>query len=75
MRHYYYTDTKNGLDITCEVCGKTEYLPRIREHMYFNGRLIPDVYFGEKERWTRVGDKDVCKDCNKTIDKFNEIPN
>lgn len=65
MRKYYYTGKKNGLDLTCDICGRVIFLKRIKDHEFLNGRITPEVYERLKGAWTSERNKDICPECNR----------
>lgn len=65
MRKYYYTSKKNGLDLTCNICGRVVFLPRVKGHELVNGRLTKEVYSGLESGWTCSNGVDICPECNK----------
>lgn len=65
MRKYYYTKAKNGLDLTCDICGRVIFLKRIKGHEFANGRLTAEIYESVKGGWTFEGKRDICPECGK----------
>ena len=64
MRHYYYTHEKKGLDITCNICGCTEFLQRLKDHEIVGGKLINEVYTQPRAGWTFTKTMDICPECS-----------
>lgn len=64
MRHYYYIPGKNGMDLTCNVCGHTEFLKRLENWNCNGGFFKPEVYEDPKPGWKYTSDHaDICPAC------------
>lgn len=75
MRHYYYTKAKNGLDLTCNICGRVEFLQRIKNHEYIGGKLVGEVYSDATPGWYFGKDRDICPECKQKVDNFLGLNN
>lgn len=64
MRCYCYVPGKNGMELTCNVCGHMEFLKRKEDWSYAGGLFVPEVYEDPKPSWKFTSDgADICPDC------------
>lgn len=77
MKRYYYTSKKKGVEITCNACGKTIFLKRLKDRVV-SGRAVQDEIYETPERpWTedRAKKVDLCPDCSAIVSEFAGLGN
>lgn len=74
MRHYY-TSKKKGVDVTCNICGKTIFLKRLKDRVVSGKAVQDEVYEAPEQPWTETPSGDLCPECSKIMDNLVEFGN